>query len=167
MAIDDTIMQRRITAKWPFLSPNVMERRRLSAFIGSLAAVPAFCALSILPASFLHLVQLPVLRIALHQLRMGAPVHDASAAHDEYLVGIHYRGEPLADDDLRQMLDILPQRAPYLRVRSRIDRGCRVIEDEDPRILQQRPGDAEPLALAAREVGASLVHMAIEAILHR
>ena len=32
-----------------------------------------------------------------------------------------------------------------------VDRGGRLVEDQDPRIDQQRPGDRDPLPLAARE----------------
>src|SRR6185312_8414923 len=41
----------------------------------------------------------------------------------------------------------------------RIERARRLIEDQDPRIEDQRPGNREPLALATRQVRRALVYM--------
>src|SRR5947199_249933 len=37
-----------------------------------------------------------------------------------------------------------------------VDRGQRLVEDQNRRIAQQRAGDPQPLALAARQIGAAL-----------
>ena len=44
-----------------------------------------------------------------------------------------------------------PQRGEHGLLRDRVERGRRLVEDQDRRVLQQRAGDAEPLALAARQ----------------
>ena len=46
----------------------------------------------------------------------------------------------------------------------RVERRRRLVEDQNRRVLQQRPGDAEPLALAARERGAGLGHERVVAV---
>ena len=42
------------------------------------------------------------------------------------------------------------------RSRDRVERRRRLVEDEDPGVLQQHPGDRDPLLLAARELVAAL-----------
>ena len=42
------------------------------------------------------------------------------------------------------------------RLRRRVDRGGRVVEDEDARVDEQRPRDGDPLALPARQRDAAL-----------
>ena len=46
---------------------------------------------------------------------------------------------------------------------ARVDRGGRVVEDEDGRPADQRAGEREALALAARQVGAALAEGRVEA----
>ena len=55
-----------------------------------------------------------------------------------------------------------PQRSPQPRVGGQVERRERVVEEVDPRPAYERPGDREPLALAAGEVGAALDHRRVE-----
>ena len=50
------------------------------------------------------------------------------------------------------------------RSRHGVERGRRLVEDEDPRILQQDPRDRDPLLLAARQLVAALADDRVVAV---
>ena len=50
------------------------------------------------------------------------------------------------------------------RLGGRVDRGGGVVEDQDPRVGEQRPGDRDPLALAAGEGQAALADAGLVAV---
>ena len=52
------------------------------------------------------------------------------------------------------------------RVGGEVERRERVVEHEDVGVVHDRPGDGEPLALAARHVGAALCDAAVQPALH-
>jgi hypothetical protein len=54
-----------------------------------------------------------------------------------------------------------------LRIRRRVDRGRRLVEDDDPGVLAERPGERQKAPLADREVGAVLIDDRDEAKLFR
>ena len=70
--------------------------------------------------------------------------------HDD-LVGERDRREPVRDDERRAVPRRRAQADPDLRLGGRVDRGRRVVEDEDPRVDRERSRDRDALALAARE----------------
>ena len=47
-----------------------------------------------------------------------------------------------------------------------IERGGRLVEDQDARLGDERAGDREPLALAARQIGAALLDHRVIALRH-
>ena len=51
-----------------------------------------------------------------------------------------------------------------LRLGGRVDRGGRVVQHEDPRVDRERPGDREPLPLAARERDPALADDGVVAV---
>ncbi len=57
-----------------------------------------------------------------------------------------------------------PQRAEDRLLRDRVERRGRLVEHQDARVLEQRPGDAEALALAARERAAGLGQRRVVAV---
>ena len=97
------------------------------------------------------LLDLPEDRARLAQLVRGAPRRDAPVLEHDDLVGERDRRQPVGDDQRRPAAHHLAQREPDPRLGRRVDRGGRVVEDEDARIDEERAGDREPLALAAGE----------------
>ena len=62
----------------------------------------------------------------------------------------------MRDDEGGAALHQRLQRLLDLRLGRRVERAGRLVEDQDRRVLQQRPGDGEALALAARKRDAAL-----------
>ena len=54
------------------------------------------------------------------------------------------------------------QRGPQPGVGGQVEGRERVVEQVDPRPAHERPGDGQPLALAARHVGAALADRGVE-----
>jgi len=95
-----------------------------------------------------------------------SPLADNLASiEDEDLVRIHDRRETVSDDDGgfadRSIVDAFPDLSLILGVEAR----CRLVEDEDLRILDERASDADALALAARELEAALADDSFQAFL--
>ena len=76
--------------------------------------------------------------------------HLAVLEHDD-LVGERDRREPVGDHERRAARHHLAQRLLDRLLGRRVDGGGGVVEDQDPRVGEQRARDREPLALAARE----------------
>ena len=57
----------------------------------------------------------------------------------------------MGDDDGRAAGAKLAQRVDHRRLRHRVEGGRRLVEEEDGRVLEQRPRDADALALAPGE----------------
>src|SRR4029079_1351569 len=109
------------------------------------------------PSSGDHLLEDAVLmdlaenRARLEQLRLRALRRDVTVVDDHDLVGERDRTETVGDDDRGPAAHHLTQARPDVRLRCRVD-GCgRVVEDEDPRIDEERPRDRDALTLTARE----------------
>ena len=58
----------------------------------------------------------------------------------------------------------VPQRLLHPRLGRRVERAGRLVEDQDRRILQQRAGDRQALALAAGKRGAALADQRVVAL---
>ena len=87
----------------------------------------------------------------------------AVVEHDD-VVRERDRRESVSDDDRRSSAHDLAQPGSDLRLRGRVDRrGC-VIEDEDPRIDQERTGDRDALALSSGEGDAALADDGLVAV---
>src|SRR5260370_22444979 len=100
------------------------------------------------------LVPQPAVDVApVEKLRMGADVVDAATLKHEDRVGVHQRGEAVRDDNQRPALRDAQQVGVDDGLAVGIERAGRLVEDQDPRIADQRPGDGEPLLLTARQVG--------------
>ena len=68
------------------------------------------------------------------------------------------RREPVRDRDRGSAVHERHQRRLDQPLRGRVERRGRLVQDQDPRILQDDPGDREPLLLAARELVAAFAH---------
>ncbi len=86
---------------------------------------------------------------------------DPSVFHDEDLIRVLNTGNPLGDDQLGGSRNLLGKSTPDLRVCGRVHGAGGIIQDQYLRIFQQRPGNAEPLFLAAGHVGPSLFDLGL------
>ena len=75
-----------------------------------------------------------------------APVHDegpvADVAHDREVVADEHQGDGGLPADVGQ-------RVEHLRLDRHVERGDRLVEDEDTRLDRERPGDRDALALSS------------------
>ena len=104
----------------------------------------------------LHGVQLRVHTVRAQQRLVRPALDDRAAVHHEDLVGVMDRRQPVRDHERRAAGHQPIQRLEDHRLRPRIDRRGRLVEDENRRVLQERPGDADALALAAGQPDAAL-----------
>ena len=95
---------------------------------------------------------------------MPAAGRDAAVVEHEDHVGVLHRGDALRDDDLRRVGDLRRERLADQRVGARVDGACRVVENQNLRVLQQGARDAQALLLAAGDVGAALFDVGVVAL---
>ena len=87
---------------------------------------------------------------------MLAQAHDAAVAEDDDLVGVADRAHALGDDEHGGVGKLALERVAQRGVGLVVERAERVVEDVEVRAARERAGDAQALALAAREVRAPL-----------
>ena len=95
---------------------------------------------------------------------MRAGGGNGAAVHHEDEVGVLHGRDALGNDDLGRLGDIGLEALADERVGARIDRGGRVVEDQDLRLLEQRAGDAQALFLSAGDVRAALLDVGVIAV---
>lgn len=81
--------------------------------------------------------------------------------HHDDAVGLLHGGDALRDDNLRRVRDLVVERLADHLVGLRVDRARGIVEDQDLRLLEQRAGDAQTLALAARHIRAALLDVGV------
>ena len=113
----------------------------------------------------LHLVQPRVDAVGpRHQLVVLADLDDAAAfEHDDGVGALHGR-EAVRDHERRAVEHQRGQRVLHQPLRLGIERRGRLVEDQDRRVLQQRPRNRQPLALPAREPLAALADRGLVAV---
>ena len=94
---------------------------------------------------------LAVQRRALEQLVVGAARGDRAVLEHDDLVGERDRREAVGDHERRAARHHLAQRELDLLLGRGVDRRGGVVEDQDPRVGEDRARDRDPLALAAGE----------------
>ena len=97
----------------------------------------------------LQIMELLVGAIALQKLGVGSLLDDMAMVHDDDEIGIDDGGEAVCDGDDGA---VFHQRVKCLldkMFRGGVERGCRFVENENRRILEQGAGDGETLFLAA------------------
>ena len=87
---------------------------------------------------------------------MRAALDDPAAVVDEDLVGPEDGRQPVGDRDGRPALDQALERRLDEPLADGVERRRRLVEDQDPRVLEEDPGDRDALLLAARELVAAL-----------
>ena len=78
---------------------------------------------------------------------MGAGCLDPSMLQDYDLVGVHDGGYPLGNDDFRASFQITGQPFADAGLCGSVHRAGGIVQDQDLRMLQERPGNAETLFL--------------------
>ena len=109
-------------------------------------------------------MELPVHRVRLEELRLRPPGRDPAVLEHDHLVGELDRREAVGDDDRRPALHHLGQPLADAGLGGRVHRRGRVVEDEDPRVDEDRARDREPLALTAGERDAALADHGLVAV---
>ena len=102
----------------------------------------------------------------LEELIVRADAHHAAVVEHDDAVGVGDGRDALRHDDLGDLWQLPPQRLPQPRIGGEVERRERVVEHEDVGVVHDRPGDGEPLALAARHVGAALCDAAVQPAFH-
>ena len=90
------------------------------------------------------------------QLGVRAAFDDPAALVDEDPVGAQDRRQAVGDRDRRAALHESLEGGLDEPLGDGVERRGRLVEDEDPRILEQHPGDGDALLLAARQLVAAL-----------
>ena len=101
------------------------------------------------------------------QLVVPADLDDAAALEHDDRVGAPDRGQPVRDDERRAVHHQVRERLLHEQLRFGVERGGRLVEDQNRRVLQQRARDRDPLALAAREPLAALADRRVVAVRQR
>src|SRR5580658_1034713 len=94
---------------------------------------------------------------ALDQRAVRTDVVDPPAFEHEDRIGRDQRGQPVRNDDQRAALGDAHQIGVDDRLALGVERARRLVEDQDPRVGDQRAGDRQTLPLPARQVGRPLV----------
>ena len=80
-------------------------------------------------------------------------------------VGAADRRQAVGDDERRPADEQPPQRGLDLPLGADVDRRGRLVEDEDPRVGEQRAREGDELALPEREPDAALAELGLVAVL--
>jgi len=98
------------------------------------------------------------------QLLVGARLRDPAGVHDVDDVRRLQRRNPVGDHDQGLAPAQAPQAVQDRRLGGGVHAGERVVEDEHRPVAPQRPGDGQPLLLAARQGDAALAHHLIVSV---
>ena len=93
-----------------------------------------------------------------------ALLDDPAAVQDDDPVGVGDRAEPVRDDERRPLAHQTLERLLHGLLRLAVERGCRFVQDEDARVLEQRAGDGHALALPATQLHPAFAHKRVVAI---
>ena len=95
------------------------------------------------------LVDLLVHGVRREQLGLGSVRDDAAVVEDDDLVGERDRREAVRDDDRRPAAHRFGEPGADPGLGRRVDRGGRVVQDQDAGVDDERACDREPLPLTA------------------
>src|SRR5690348_9794803 len=102
---------------------------------------------------------------AREQLVMRPALDDlAVLEHDDH-VGVADRRESVGDDERRASLEERAQGGLDLPLGADVHRARRLVEDEDPRVGEQRTRERDELALPERQPRAALAELRLVAVL--
>ena len=95
---------------------------------------------------------------------MVALFDDLAAVDDQDAVGADDGGEPMRDHQRRAALHQFGERRLHQRLVAGVERRGRLVEQQHRRVLEDRAGDGEALALAARQRHAALAEHGVVAL---
>src|SRR6185436_1679252 len=98
------------------------------------------------------------------QLGVCATFGDAALFHHDDLVGMFDGRQPVLDDQRGSPAFEFDERLLYAPLGFIVERGRRLIEYQDGRVLEQRSRNRNALALAAGEQRAPIAHQCIETL---
>ena len=94
---------------------------------------------------------------------MRAARDDPAAVEHHDLVAVEHGGQPVRDDQQRPVRGRRGQGVAQQLLVAGVEAGRRLVEQEQRRAGQQRPGDRQPLPLAAGEQHALVADQDVEA----
>jgi hypothetical protein len=109
-------------------------------------------------------VQPRVVAVQGQQLGVRAALDDAALVHHQDDVGALDGGQAVGDHQRGAAAHDAVERGLDVALGFGVERRGGFVEDEDRRVLQQRPGDGQALALAAGEQHAVLADQGVEAL---
>ncbi|CAA9321894.1 MAG: hypothetical protein AVDCRST_MAG40-1504, partial [uncultured Gemmatimonadaceae bacterium] len=112
----------------------------------------------------LGLVQLGVEAAEGEQVLVGALLDHAALVDHEDEVRARDRGQAVGHHERRPPLHEPLERGEDDGLRARVDRGGRLVEDEDRRVLEEGAGHRDALALAARQARPALAEEGVVAL---
>ncbi len=95
---------------------------------------------------------------------MPAGRDDASVVQHDDAVGLQHGGQPVRDDDGGAGRHQRLERLLHGALAFRVERTGGLVEQQDRRVLEDRPRDRDALALAAREPRATLAEEGVVAL---
>ena len=112
----------------------------------------------------LGLVELVVEALLREQLVVRSLLDQLAVVQDEDQVGVADRGQPVGDHERGAALHQVLERVEDHGLGLGVDRGGRLVEDQDRRVLDEGARHADALALAARELCAPLAELGLVAV---
>ena len=112
----------------------------------------------------LGLVQAPVSALPLHQRVVGPDFDNFSAVHHHQSIGLAQGGQAVRNGNGGAALHQVVQRLLDFFFRLGVHGRSGFVEDQDARINQQRAGNADALALTARQPLAAFSHQRVVAM---
>ena len=94
--------------------------------------------------------------IQLHELIVSPGFHDSAAVNNVYAMSSPDRRKPMCDNDRGLSLHETIERIKNQFFRCSIQTGCRLIEDQDRRVANDRTSDRDSLPLTARQRNSTL-----------
>jgi Alkylmercury lyase len=98
---------------------------------------------------------------------MGPALDDAAVVEDEDQVRRQHGGQPVRDDERRAALEQLVQRGPDELLGQGVEVGRRLVQDQDARVLEDRPRDRYALLLATGQAVPALADDGLVAVRQR
>ena len=87
-----------------------------------------------------------------HQFIIRSGLHDAAAFHDDDVIEAFEPGQAMTDHDQRRLISLMKDFSEHVRFSPSVEGRRRFIENPEHPVLQERPGDGEPLPFSARQV---------------
>src|SRR5262245_1417882 len=101
---------------------------------------------------------------AFNQFIERAALDNAAGLEDQDAACVPDGGEPVRDHEGRAAFHDLGECSLDFRLGQRVERASRLVENEDGRVLDQRPRNRQPLTLAPGEQASPLARVGVEAL---